>query len=192
MSNLDIGFGHRKSLSIANNHPKPSQEFSEQVGPSIHKMEVFSRNSPPKIHPNFAQNLGRQILGNTFSGLKGFSFAVHQIRWSVVCFHVGRVGFTLSSSAQCCHFSFALVCVSCTFHVPPCHPPLVCIFACVVCFVCHLVGSVVVTAKVCTFAFVFWSHLSLSLCCSQKLFERVWSKKWVVIGRRTRPPEGVY
>ena len=59
-----------KSLSIAKNHPKPSQEFSEQFGPSIHKMKGFGRNSPPKVHPNFAQNVGRQILGNTFSGLK--------------------------------------------------------------------------------------------------------------------------
>ena len=59
-----------KSLSIAKNHPKPSQEFSEQFGASIHKIKGFSRNSPQKVHPNFAQNLGRQILGNTFSGLK--------------------------------------------------------------------------------------------------------------------------
>ena len=60
----------RKSLSIAKNHPKPSQEFSEQFGPSIHEMKGFSRNSRHKVHPNFAQNLGRQILRNTFSGLK--------------------------------------------------------------------------------------------------------------------------
>ena len=58
--------GDRKSLSIAKNHLKPSQEFSEQVGPSIHNMKGFSRNSPQKVHPNFAENLGRQILGNTF------------------------------------------------------------------------------------------------------------------------------
>ena len=32
-------------------------------------MKGFSRNSPRKVHPNFAQNLGRKILGNTFSGL---------------------------------------------------------------------------------------------------------------------------
>ena len=63
-------FGDRKSLSIAKNHPKPSQEVFEQFGPSIHKMKGLSRNSPQKVHPNFAQNLGRQILGNTFSGLK--------------------------------------------------------------------------------------------------------------------------
>ena len=66
-------FGDRKSLSIAKNHPKPSQEFSEQFGPSIHKMKGFSRNSPQKVHPNFAQNLGRQILGNTLSGLKNWN-----------------------------------------------------------------------------------------------------------------------
>ena len=59
----------RKGLSIAKNHPKPSQEFSEQFGPSIHKLKGFSMNSPQEVHPNFAQNLGRQILGNTFSGL---------------------------------------------------------------------------------------------------------------------------
>ena len=32
-------------------------------------MKGFSRNSPQKVHPNFAQNLGSRILGNTFSGL---------------------------------------------------------------------------------------------------------------------------
>ena len=32
-------------------------------------MKGFCRNSPQKVHPNFAQNLGRQILRNTFSGL---------------------------------------------------------------------------------------------------------------------------
>ena len=61
-----------RPLSIAKNHPKPSQEFSEQFGPSIHKMKGFGKNSPQKVHPDFAQNLDRQILGNTFSGLKKF------------------------------------------------------------------------------------------------------------------------
>ena len=61
--------GERKTLSIAMNLPKPSQEFSDNIGPSIHKTKGFSRNSPQKAHPNFAQNLGRQILGNAFSGL---------------------------------------------------------------------------------------------------------------------------
>ena len=60
--------GDPKSLSIAKNHLKPSQEFSEQFGPSIHKMKGFCRNSLQKVHANFAQKLGRQILGNTFSG----------------------------------------------------------------------------------------------------------------------------
>ena len=32
-------------------------------------MKGFGGNSPRKVHPNFAQNMGRQILGNTFSGL---------------------------------------------------------------------------------------------------------------------------
>ena len=58
----------QKSLSLAKNHPKPSQEFSEQSGPLTHKIKVFGQNSPPKVHPNFAKNLGRQILGNTCSG----------------------------------------------------------------------------------------------------------------------------
>ena len=142
----------RKSLSIAKNQPKPSQEFSELFGPFIHKIKGFTfgrkkahkhklfalvnvqmalgqtagcprvhrankfmcsprntgninfslwltgglsqgcpdfqrvyvfkvyvhlscpitRNSARKIHPNFAQNLGRQIIGNTFYGLKIF------------------------------------------------------------------------------------------------------------------------
>ena len=35
-------FGDRKSLSIAKNHPKPSQEFSEQFGPLTYKMKGFS------------------------------------------------------------------------------------------------------------------------------------------------------
>ena len=60
-------FGDRKSLPIAKNHPKPSQEFSEQFGPFVHKMRDFSKNSRQKVHPNFAKNLGRQILRNTFS-----------------------------------------------------------------------------------------------------------------------------
>ena len=62
-----VNFGDRKSLSIAKNHPKPSQEFSEQFGPCIHKSKGFSGNSTQKVHPNFAQNFGRQILENTFS-----------------------------------------------------------------------------------------------------------------------------
>ena len=35
--------GDRKSLSIAKNHPKPSKEFSEPFGPSMHKMKGFCR-----------------------------------------------------------------------------------------------------------------------------------------------------
>ena len=60
--------GDRKSLSIAKNHPKTCQEFSEQFGPSTHKIKGFSKNSHQKGHPNFAKILGRQILGNTLSG----------------------------------------------------------------------------------------------------------------------------
>ena len=33
-------------------------------------MKGLSRNWPQNVHPNFAQNLGRQIFGNTSSGLK--------------------------------------------------------------------------------------------------------------------------
>ena len=40
--------GGPKGLSISKNHPKPSQEFSEQLGPSIHKMKGSSKNSPQK------------------------------------------------------------------------------------------------------------------------------------------------
>ena len=55
-------------------HPKPSQNFLEQFGHSVHKMKGFSRNLPQQVHPNFAQNLGRHIIGNTFSGLKQSNF----------------------------------------------------------------------------------------------------------------------
>ena len=34
--------------------------ISEQFGPSIHKKKGFRRNSPRKVHPNFAENLGRE------------------------------------------------------------------------------------------------------------------------------------
>ena len=60
--------GDRTSLSIAKNHPKTSQEVSEQFGPSTHKIKGFSKNSHQKVHLNFAKILGRQILGNTLSG----------------------------------------------------------------------------------------------------------------------------
>ena len=52
-------FGDRKSLSIAKNHPKPSQEFSEQFGPSIHKMKGFSRHIDPKSSPKLRPKLGK-------------------------------------------------------------------------------------------------------------------------------------
>ena len=42
-----------KSLAIAKNHPKPSQELSEWCGPFVHKMKGFGRNSPQKVHANF-------------------------------------------------------------------------------------------------------------------------------------------
>ena len=62
-------FVDRKSLPIAKNHPKTSQEFSEQFGGLLHiKCRGFSKNWHAKVHPNFARNLGRQTIGNTFSG----------------------------------------------------------------------------------------------------------------------------
>ena len=61
-------FGDRKSLPIAKNHLKPSQEFREQIGPFLHKTKGFSKIAHQKVHPKFAKSLGRQILGNTFSG----------------------------------------------------------------------------------------------------------------------------
>ena len=61
--------GDQSNLSIAKNHLKPSQKFTEQVGPSIHKMKRgFSGNSPQKIHPNFAWE--KCLWGNIFSGLQ--------------------------------------------------------------------------------------------------------------------------
>ena len=54
--------GDRKSLSIAKSHWKPSQEFSEQFGPSIQKMkgflvgvhpEKFTRTSPKTWEDKF-------------------------------------------------------------------------------------------------------------------------------------------
>ena len=60
-------FGGRKSLPIAKNDPKPSHEFSDQIGPPTHKTQGFCKNSHEKVHRNFAKNLGRQILGNAFS-----------------------------------------------------------------------------------------------------------------------------
>ena len=63
-------FGNRKSPPITKNPPKSSQEFSEHSRPFLHKLKGLNKNSPPKVHPSFAQNLGRQILGNTFSGPK--------------------------------------------------------------------------------------------------------------------------
>ena len=42
------------------------KNFLNTLGPLIHKNKGFSRNSHGKVHPNFAKNLGREILGNTF------------------------------------------------------------------------------------------------------------------------------
>ena len=58
--------GDRKSLSIAKNHPKTSQEFSEQFGPSTHKLKGFGKNSHQKVHPNFAKTWEDKFLGIPF------------------------------------------------------------------------------------------------------------------------------
>ena len=59
-----------KSLSAAKHNPKTSQKFLNNSGPLTHKMKGSSENSHQKVHPHFNRNLGRQILGNTFSGPK--------------------------------------------------------------------------------------------------------------------------
>ena len=40
-----------KKSSNSKNHPKPSQEFSEQIGPSIHKIKGFLRIHTKCFHP---------------------------------------------------------------------------------------------------------------------------------------------
>ena len=61
-----------KKSSNSKVHPKPSQEFLEQIGPFHHENKGFSENSHQQVHPKFAKRLGRQILGNTFSDPKKF------------------------------------------------------------------------------------------------------------------------
>ena len=57
----------RTSLPIAKNQLKTSQEFSEQFVPSTYKTKSFLlRIHTKKVHPRFAKNLGRQILGIPF------------------------------------------------------------------------------------------------------------------------------
>ena len=59
-------FRYRKIRSIAKNHPKPRSLPKNFLNNSdLLFTEGFRRNSPQKVHPNFAQNLGRQILGHT-------------------------------------------------------------------------------------------------------------------------------
>ena len=78
-----------KSLSIAKNHPKPSQDFSEQFGPSIHKMKGPCRNSNQKSSPELRPKLvedklsaaeKKGSLGRGRSGTSAQSF--------VLCFSV--------------------------------------------------------------------------------------------------------
>ena len=58
--------GDRKRLPIAKNHPKTSQEFSEEFGPVTHKMKAFTKNSHQKVHPNFAKTLETNSLEYLF------------------------------------------------------------------------------------------------------------------------------
>ena len=63
-------FGTIKSLSIAKNHPKPSQEFSERFGPFIHKMKGFSGNSPQKFTRTSPKTWEDDFLGIPFLASK--------------------------------------------------------------------------------------------------------------------------
>ena len=68
---LQLGTANIFHLSIAKNYfpkssnyfPKTSQESSEHVGPSLHKMTAFCKGSRQRFHPSFARNFGRHILG---------------------------------------------------------------------------------------------------------------------------------
>ena len=58
--------GDRKSLSIAKNHPQPSQNFSGQFGPSIHEMKGFSKNHPQKFTRTSPKTWEDKFLGIPF------------------------------------------------------------------------------------------------------------------------------
>ena len=55
--------GTIKILSIAKNHLKPSQEFSERFGPLIYKMKGFCRNSPQKFTQTSPETWQDKFLG---------------------------------------------------------------------------------------------------------------------------------
>ena len=80
-----------KKSSNSKVHPKPSQEFREQIGPFHHQNEGFWKNSHQKVHPKFAKGLGRRILGNTFSGPK---------LWWALMMYLWRMNFTLACVAD--------------------------------------------------------------------------------------------
>ena len=75
---VDFAYDSKTSSSINwrptkpfnSKHPKPTQELSEQFGPSIHKIKGLVGIHPKKFTRTSPKNLGRQILGNTFSALK--------------------------------------------------------------------------------------------------------------------------
>ena len=56
----------KKSLLIAKNHPKISQEFSEQFGRSIHKMKGFSKKSCQKFRRTSPKTWEDKFLGIPF------------------------------------------------------------------------------------------------------------------------------
>ena len=55
----------------SSNSKESSEDFpiilSEQSRPFLYKFKGSSKSSPQKVQANFAKNLGRQILGNTFA-----------------------------------------------------------------------------------------------------------------------------
>ena len=63
---MSASFRERKSLSIAKNHPKTSQEFSEQFGPSTHKIKGFSKNSHQKLTRSSPKTWEDKFLGIPF------------------------------------------------------------------------------------------------------------------------------
>ena len=67
-------YGDQKSLPIAENHPKPSQEMSEQFRLSFAKLKGYCKNSHQEVRLNCAKNLGRPILRKPFSGPNRLQF----------------------------------------------------------------------------------------------------------------------
>ena len=63
-------FACPRSLPIAKNPPKSSQTVSAPSRPFLQNVKGLSKTSARQVHSNFAKNLGRRVLGNTFSGPK--------------------------------------------------------------------------------------------------------------------------